>query len=170
MSSAPIAGAPSNVNMPLSLGGREFQRNPWWTAIVGETPSGQPAIIQIAADGSLIVGTDSAPASTGDYATATGASAVITYAAAGAGISHLLSGVAWSYSGVASTPSDTAPGTITIADGSNTVRSFDITKTGTGSIDFVPAIRGTANTAMTVTLSSGGASVVGKINAQHSET
>ena len=59
MSSAPIAGAPSNLNMPLSLGGREFQRNPWWTAIVGVNPSGQPVILALNADGSIPTSGDS---------------------------------------------------------------------------------------------------------------
>lgn len=164
------AGVSSNLNMPLELGNREFQRSPWWVPIVGINPSGQPQIVQVEADGSIAQSPDATPASTGDYATQTGADSVLSYVAAGAGVSHILSGVVWSYSGVATTPSDTAPGTLTVSDGSNVVRSIDITSTGPGFLNFQPAIKGTANTAMTVTLTDGGSGVVGKINAQHSTT
>ena len=89
-------------------------------------------------------------------ATGTNAAATITIAAAGADVSNLVSGVSWSYNGLPT------GGRITISDGETIVYDIDITAAGTG---FLPVMRkGSANTAMTVTLAAGGSGVVGKIN------
>ena len=74
---------------------------------------------------------------------------------------HRIAGVAWSYD---ITPAIT--GTLSVEDGSgNVVFSVDVTAGGPGFIPFDPPIEGSVNTAMIVTLSSGGAATVGKINA-----
>lgn len=98
-----------------------------------------------------------AVASTTDYATATNATATITYSAAGAGISHAFEGISFSLSG---TPA--AAVSLTVQDGANTVFSVDVTSSGAG---FIPLLRrGTANTAMTISLGAGGSGVVGKVS------
>lgn len=108
------------------------------------------------------------PSVAGDSATATAGTATITYAAAGAGVANVISGVVWSYSGSDTLPKGSTPGTLTISDGATAKLSIDITASGPGFIPITPPIQGTANTAMTVTLSSGGTSVVGKVTARHS--
>jgi hypothetical protein len=92
-----------------------------------------------------------------DYATATNAAAVVTYAAAGVEIAHSIAGVSWSYSA--------APtgGSLTIADGSNTILSVDITAAGPGFLNFSPSKIGTPNQSMTITLAAGGSGIVGKL-------
>jgi hypothetical protein len=96
---------------------------------------------------------------TSDYATATAASAVVTYAADQYSF-HSIEGVAWSYSG---TPG--AGARIQIEDGSGTVIfSEDITSSGPGFFSFEEGLRGSVNTAMIVTLTSGGVGVTGKVN------
>jgi hypothetical protein len=86
------------------------------------------------------------------------ATATVTYPAAGAGKAHVISGVAWSYSA--------APtgGGVTLADGTNTVFTLDVTASGPGYIDFVPPKQGTPNVAMVATILPGSGSVVGKLN------
>ena len=98
-------------------------------------------------------------ASTNDVANATNAAAAITYAAGGANVNHCIGGIAWSYSA--------APtgGNLKVEDGSgNTVFSMDITAAGAGVIYFAPPKKGSANTALIVTLAAGGASVVGRVS------
>ncbi len=101
-----------------------------------------------------------AAASTSDAAApASNTAAQITYAAAGAGVSHAISGVAWSYSA--------APtgGNLKIEDGSgNTVFTMDITAAGSGFIPFPVPKKGSANTALIVTLAAGGSGVTGKVS------
>lgn len=97
------------------------------------------------------------PVTTADVsypAAATAASVV--YAAAGNNI-HALSGIiAWSYTG------GTPTGTLSIADGSNTIFSIDITAAGPG---FIPiGLEGTPGNSMTITLSSGGGGITGKLS------
>lgn len=85
--------------------------------------------------------------------------ATFTYAAV-PGKQHNISSVVWSYSG------SPTGGNLKIEDGSGTtVFSVDITSAGPGFIPFGPAIRGSTNTAMIVTLAAGGSGVSGKINA-----
>jgi hypothetical protein len=97
--------------------------------------------------------------STSDTANATHAAATLTYAAAGASKVNVISGIFWSYSA--------APtgGNIQISDGSNVIFNMDVTAAGAGFIPFNPPKKGSANTALTVTLADGGAAVVGRINA-----
>lgn len=100
-----------------------------------------------------------AAASANVHAPASNTAAVITYAAGGAGVSHTLGGVAWSYSGVPTS------GNLKIEDGSGTTAfSVDVTAAGPGFIPFTPALKGTANTAMIITLAAGGSGVTGKVN------
>lgn len=84
--------------------------------------------------------------------------AVVTYTAVGSQ-KHVIGGVAWSYSA--------APtgGGLIIEDGSGTtIYSISITAAGPGSMAFSPAKKGTAGTAMIVTLAAPGGTVVGKVN------
>lgn len=93
---------------------------------------------------------------TTNYATATNAAATVTYSAAGAGISHAIDGIAFSLS---ANPASAV--SLTVTDGSNTIYSTDILAGGAG---FIPLRgRGSANTALTITLAAGGSGVVGKV-------
>ncbi len=94
-----------------------------------------------------------------DYATQTHAAAVVTFPAV-AGWAHSIAGVAWSYSG-----GTLAGGALTIADGTNTIFSVDITTAGANSVLFTVPKVGTPGQAMTITLADGSASVVGKVTA-----
>jgi hypothetical protein len=88
-----------------------------------------------------------------------GAAAAITYSAGASGVQHCLGGVAWSYS---ATPTS---GGLKIEDGSgNIVFQIDITAAGPGYIPFTPPKKGTAATAMIVTLLAPGGAVIGRIN------
>lgn len=85
--------------------------------------------------------------------------AVVTYAAAGAGIYHVIDQIICGYSG--------APtgGRLTIEDGSGTtVWSIDIPAAGPQTFTFPEGIRGSANTALIITLAAAGAGVSGKVN------
>jgi hypothetical protein len=98
--------------------------------------------------------------STNDAATpSSNTAAVVTYAAAGANVSHVINGIAWSYSAAPTA------GNLKIEDGSgNVVFSIDITSAGAGFFPFPAAKKGTANTAMIVTLAAGGSAVTGKVS------
>jgi hypothetical protein len=112
------------------------------------------------ADG-ITVAPSSKPAAAADVHTpAANTAAILTYAAAGAGVSHCLSGLAWSYN------ADPTGGNLKVEDGAgNVVFSLDITSKGPGFVAFPQPKKGTANTAMIVTLAAGGASVTGKVDA-----
>lgn len=99
-------------------------------------------------------------ASTGDvHAPGSNAAAIVTYAAGTAGTNHVITGIAWSY-----TAAPTG-GNLKVEDGSgNTVFSVDITAAGPGFIPFDPAKRGTAGSAMIITLAAGGAGISGKVS------
>lgn len=86
--------------------------------------------------------------------------AVINYPAAGPGVAHVVSGVAWSYNGVP------LGGRLTIEDGAGTI-VFDlgITSAGPGFVPFPEPKKGSAASAMIITLAAGGAGVAGKVNA-----
>ncbi len=160
----------------------------WWNRIQGDSvaagdgsTSGTPARIDsfnsdLGAQADAIASSDTATASfislfrrllrkipdptvanTANTISATNAAATITYAAAGAGVSHLIDGtIAFSYSG---TPATT--GTLSITDNGVTVLSVDVVSGGAG---FLPIkLRGTTNTALVVSLSAGGAGIVGKV-------
>lgn len=101
-----------------------------------------------------------AAASTNVHVPSSNTAAVITYAAGGAGVSHVISGIAWSYSAAPTA------GNLKVEDGSGTtVFSVDITAAGPGFIPFAAPLKGTANTAMILTLAAGGSGVSGKVNA-----
>lgn len=85
--------------------------------------------------------------------------AIVTKAAAAAGICHVLGLAGWSY--------DLLPtaGSLTIEDGAgNTIFKVDIPESGPGFLPFVPGLKGTAATALVVTLAAGGAGVSGIVS------
>ena len=84
--------------------------------------------------------------------------AIVTKAAGGAGISNVLAMVAWSYDG------DPTAGSLTVKEASTTVFKVDITAAGPGFFQFIPPLKGAANTAISATLSAGGAGVSGIVN------
>jgi len=93
------------------------------------------------------------------HAPAANTAAVVTYAASTTGGAHIINGIGYSYSA--------APtgGNLKVEDGSgNTVLSLDITEAGTRFIPFQNAVKGSVNTALIITLSAGGGSVVGKLS------
>lgn len=95
------------------------------------------------------------------HAPAVNTQAQITFPAAGTGVHNVISGVSWSYDGL---PTN---GNLTIEDGTDVVREWDITTGGPGFIPFNPPFQGTGDTALTVTLAAGGAGVSGKLNVDH---
>lgn len=100
-----------------------------------------------------------AAASTNVHAPASNTAAIVTYTAAGSGVSNVIGGIAWSYN---ATPTS---GNLKIEDGSGTtVFSIDITVSGPGFIPFARPLKGTANTALIVTLAAGGSGVTGKVS------
>ncbi len=104
----------------------------------------------------------SVAAAAGDvHAPAVNTAAVLNYAAGGPGVSHVLTGVAYSYLGGAP-----AGGNLKIEDGAGTiVFSQDIKLEGPGVVAFPLPKKGTAATALIVTLAAGGAAVTGKLSA-----
>ncbi len=89
-------------------------------------------------------------------APAANTAAEVEIAAAGAGVCNVIRGIAWSYN------AEPTGGNLKIEDGATTVFSMDIATAGAG---FVPVFgKGSANTALTVTLAAGGADVSGKVN------
>jgi hypothetical protein len=100
------------------------------------------------------------PAASGDYATATGAAAVITLPAAGVNRNHVLMGLSFGYG---ATPA--AGSNIKIEDGSgNVVYKAPVADAGEKTVNFYPPKVFSSNTALIITLSSGGAGVVGDVN------
>ena len=101
----------------------------------------------------------------GDSATATHAAAAVTYTAQ-TNQRHMIWQIDYGYSA-----SPAAPGTLKIEDVSGTtVFLLPVTDAGPQQIKFNPPLIGAAvNTAMIVTLSDGGASVVGYVNVTHTE-
>jgi len=85
--------------------------------------------------------------------------AVVTRAAAGAGVMNVLAQIVWSLSVVPA-----AAVNLMVQDGANTVFTTDITASGPGFIQFNPPMRGTANTALIITLASGAGAVIGKVS------
>jgi hypothetical protein len=100
---------------------------------------------------------------TSDTTTSTAHTAVsITYAAL-AGLAHAIHSLIVSYHG------GTASGELKVEDGvGTTVFSIVLPAAGVYIIPFPVPLLGSKNTALVVTLADGGASVIGKINAQHS--
>jgi len=95
-----------------------------------------------------------------DIAGSTDEAAEINYAAAGAGVAHVITGVAWSY--------DLEPtgGELKVENGSgNTVFRVAVSSKGPGFFVFPQPKKGSANTAMIITLSAGGSGVTGSVNA-----
>ena len=58
-----------------------------------------------------------------------------------------------------------AGSTLKVEDGSTTVFEVHVTAAGPGSFTFDPPLAGTKNTAMTITLSDPGGSIIGKVTA-----
>jgi hypothetical protein len=93
------------------------------------------------------------------HAPAANTAAVVTYAAGGAGVSHVIAGIAWSYN------ADPTNGSLKVEDGAGTVIfQIGITSRGPGVIYFPLPKKGTANTAMIVTLAAGGGAVTGVVS------
>jgi hypothetical protein len=89
---------------------------------------------------------------------AVGDPVVITLAAAGVGLSHILHQVAWSYA-----VDPVTSGNLKITDDGTTVLDLDITLDGLGRLPFAPALRGTSDTAMVITLA-GASGAIGKLH------
>jgi hypothetical protein len=100
-----------------------------------------------------------ARADPGNFASGTNEVLTITYAAPARGLHHIITGVAWSFSG---DPVDSPA--LTIMDGANVVFEVQILDGGPGEIYFNPAMMGSANGGMSVTLGAGGAGVDGRLN------
>mgnify|MGYP001616828706 FL=1 len=94
------------------------------------------------------------------HAPAAATAAVVTYAAV-ASVKHVITGIAWSY--VGGIPSG---GNLKVEDVSGTtVFTMDISDQGAGFIIFPkPKKAAAVNTAMIITLASGGAGVTGKVS------
>jgi hypothetical protein len=112
--------------------------------------------------------TPAALASSDTVTSAANAAATITLAAPGADRRRRIVSVNWSTSGSATLPSAAAPATLTIAEGATVKYQTRITNPGRG-FEFVPAAGWsfTANTAVTVSISAGGASVITDLNVGH---
>ena len=126
-------------------------------SVAGVDSAGLKRHILTGVNGAIVTLPLSVQAATSLTATATNANATATLAAAGSGIKNVIDGIAWSYSG-----GIPVGGRVVISDGSSIVFDEDVTSSGAG---FFPVRRkGTANTALTVTLYAGGAGIVGKVN------
>lgn len=98
---------------------------------------------------------------TGQFSTAAANTAVVqTFTASTVGESNVLAQAVVSFSAASGT------GTLIVADGGTTILSVDIALTAGQPfvMNFHAGLAGTANTAMTVTLSAGGAAAVGKLS------
>lgn len=141
------AGAPDTVVVPAAAG------VPATRAVV--LVDGEGAIL--ASDGGAL--SSNTPGATGQHSTAAANTAVVQTIAAVAAKSHRLVALSLSYSA--------APtgGKITVADGASTILELDVTAGGPLSVP-LPAggLKGSVNTAMTVTLAAAGAGVIGKVN------
>lgn len=113
----------------------------------------------IAARGSVISPHPGVP---GDVSTpAANVAAVVNYAAI-SGQAHVLSSIAWSYTGAP------VAGNLKVEDGAGTVIfSMDIVAAGAGVLPGASPKLGTVGAAMIITLSAGGAGVVGKLSCGH---
>jgi hypothetical protein len=109
----------------------------------------------------LAVAEGAMAATSSNTGTATNGAVTLTFAADDKGRAWKLSGLSWSLSA-----DPGSPVALTVADGATTIWQADVTAGGPGFIPLHPPIRGTANTAMTVTLAAAGASIVGKLNAR----
>lgn len=103
---------------------------------------------------------DVMPRIAGDTATAAANTAVVITYAAQTYVRHAITQIKGSYNATATAP------TIKVEDGAgNTVFQQDLAvAAGPFALDFTPALAGSINTALIVTLGAGGAAVVGKLN------
>lgn len=110
-------------------------------------------------DGALKTTSGTTP-STPQHTTAGAANAAVTHTfAAVAGQAHRLTFLLVSYSG------GPTGGRITVTDGATTVLDAHVTAAGPTVLPLPPGgLKGSVNTAMTVTLAAGGLSIVGKLN------
>lgn len=107
---------------------------------------------------SLPVCTVAQPASTNNTATASANTAVtITYSAGGSGNYHVIDGI------LASLSNDPASAvSLTVTDGGSTVMQVNLTRGGAAPIDY--PIKGSANSAMVITLAAAGSGIIGMLN------
>jgi hypothetical protein len=149
----------SAASLPLPSGAATAAKQP--ALGTAGSPSSDVISVQGISGGTSLPTTrqSRAAASTNVHAPASNTAAVVTYSAGGSGVAHVISGVAWSYGGAPTS------GNLKIEDGSGTtVFSVDVTAAGPGFIPFNPPLKGTANTAMIVTLAAGGSGVSGKVS------
>ena len=128
--------------------------------VAGSAIAGKVGIDQVTADANKVVLAPSVASSANVHAPAVATAAVITKTAVAA-VKHVIGRVVWSYTG--GLP---VGGNLKIEDVSGTtVFSIDICDEGPGEFDFGGGIKSAAvNTAMIVTLASGGAGITGKVN------
>ena len=97
---------------------------------------------------------------------AAGAAVTRTLPAAGVGVRNVFGGIAWSLSG---TPASAV--TVSVSDGATEFIRWYVTVGGpSGVLSFPRPIRGTANTAMTATVSAPGGSIIATINLHATRT
>lgn len=84
--------------------------------------------------------------------------AVVTLAAPGVGVSNVIGMVSWSYDGVP------VNGSLTIQQGGVTIFKVDITTSGPGFFQFIPALRCNTNAQVVTTLAAGGGGISGIVN------
>jgi hypothetical protein len=117
------------------------------------------ALVEVDSDGVVVTKRpDIAGSANYVHTPAADTAAVVTLAAAGAGICNIVHQIVWSYSEMPTS------GNLKVKDGATTIFSVDVTVGGPGPIRFEPGIKGTVNTAMTITLAAGGGTCVGKVN------
>lgn len=144
---------------PLKIGGRAAASAP------SAVSAGDRVNAYFDTEGRQVVKLDkpvpAVAASTGDvHAPGANTAAVVTYAAAGAGVAHVISGVAWSYD------LDPTGGSLKVEDGSgSTVFQVAVTSKGPGFFVFPQPKKGSADTALIITLAAGGSGVTGKVSA-----
>jgi hypothetical protein len=111
-----------------------------------------------------MIGQHASPSSVNNvHATAAADTAVVITLAASPGHRHLIHGMQWSYSA--------APtgGRLTVADGITTIFDVDITAAADRYDKVISMLKGSINTAMTITLAAGSGTVVGKLNVQSTQ-
>jgi len=94
-----------------------------------------------------------------DTAQNTAGTTTLTYNAAGPGRSHVITGICFSFSAAPSSPV-----TATIQDGSTVIPLLQIAAAGPNPVSFFPPRAGGPNSALSISLPSGGPGVIGKIN------
>jgi len=131
--------------------------------IAGINDNNQPRAIRVSNNGNITITevvTTKPGLAANVHEPAAATPAVVTKAAGGAGVVNVIGQVAWSLS-----EAPAAHVNLMIEDGvGTTIFSVDVTSAGPGFISFNPPMRGSANTAMIITLASGAGAVIGKVS------